>query len=345
MSVTLDPHEIAIKDGNPIWAISHLSQQFHLLDLNNLYHYTSISGFISIMQKQELWASHVAFMNDKSEFIHGKELFMQEIQRRICNVPEEEAKLLTDLCQILEQDSSDGIFAKSSKDVYSLSFSYNDDSLEMWRGYAQSGGIAIGFDRKNWSSTRELCLIRKELYSRLLEKCNNNPEEVYPEHERLFFPQRVLYEPKEKEEFARAVIGLGLEHFRFILKRSPKIAFISGTQFMSDTIFSLIPLLKHNCFCAEKEYRFVENSVERLPEQKYHVHFRERNGIILPYIKYKLVDENCRPLKQLPICSIIVGPCWKQQKVVDSVKYFLANNNMDYLVDKVRASNLPYIDT
>ena len=72
--------------------------------------------------------------------------------------------------------------------------------------------------------------------------------------------------------------------------------------------------------------------------------FRNRGGIILPYVKYKMMDLDCRPLKQIPIKEIVVGPGLKQQRAVDSVKYFLEKNNMNYLVDKVCASTIPYVD-
>ena len=57
--------------------------------------------------------------------------------------------------------------------------------------------------------------------------------------------------------------------------------------------------------------------------KKESVHYRERNGIILPYIKYKMVDRNCRSLHEMPIDKIVVGPGLNQEKTVESVKYFL----------------------
>lgn len=48
---------------------------------------------------------------------------------------------------------------------------------------------------------------------------------------------------------------------------------------------------------------------------------------------------------EIPICEIIVGPGLKQNKVVDSVKYFLEKNKMGYLADKIKASDIPYIET
>ena len=44
-------------------------------------------------------------------------------------------------------------------------------------------------------------------------------------------------------------------------------------------------------------------------------------------------------------CEIVVGPGLKQSKTIDSIKYFLGKNQMSYLVNKVHASDIPYIET
>ena len=63
-----------------------LQGQFNLFRSENVYHYTDISGFISILQKQELWASHISFLNDISEYVHGKEMFRKCIKKKIIEV-------------------------------------------------------------------------------------------------------------------------------------------------------------------------------------------------------------------------------------------------------------------
>ncbi len=53
-------------------------------------------------------------------------------------------------------------------------------------------------------------------------------------------------------------------------------------------IFLSSPLFKHEGFRREEECCFVEHLTGNIKK----VHYRERNGIILPYIKYKMVDRN-----------------------------------------------------
>lgn len=324
-------------------AIMRLVSEFELMKMKNIYHYTDVTGFISIMQKQELWASHISFMNDNLEFLHGQMLFKQALNEAMLAGSPEEKSLLSQVIGALDKKQSEGLFSKSSKDVFSLSFSYNDDSLEMWRGYGKNCGIAIGFDREHLMSTRHFCLIRKESYEELL-KVYGDPQKICPDHEEGFYPIDVLYDDMEKQKFIENVISLGLKYFNNVLKERKQTAYIAGTQFFTDIIFALIPFLKHNSFKSEKECRLIHNSVDRVNKESHKIYFRERGGVILPYIIYKLVDGNCQPLKELPIHKIIVGPGLKQKKVVESVKYFLENNSMHYLIDKVHASSIPYME-
>ena len=50
-------------------------ESIYKLSVNNvqcLYHYTSLEGFQSIMQKRDFWISNIRYMNDSHEFENGK---------------------------------------------------------------------------------------------------------------------------------------------------------------------------------------------------------------------------------------------------------------------------------
>lgn len=331
--------------GDSLSALNIIGKELGVSRIADVYHYTDVTGFISIMTKQELWASHIAFMNDRSEYLHGKELFRKKLIEKMDSVQEVEQKILQNALDSLDKEMSDSIMPTSGKDVFSVSFTYNRDSLEMWRGYGKESGIAIGFDWVKCNSLPGMCLIREEQYEALLEKYDNKPEEVCAEKNRHFFPQAVFYKDEKKNELAEKVINKALDYFRNINNDSekPELAINTVSQFLSDLIFKINPFFKHIGFEGEKECRFVDNytTFEKGQDQ---VLFRKRGGIILPYVKYKMMDLDCRPLKQIPIKEIVVGPGLKQQRAVDSVKYFLEKNNMNYLVDKVCASTIPYVD-
>lgn len=332
--------------GNSISAWNIATERFGLLCVNDVYHYTDTSGFISIMQNQELWASHISFMNDRFEFLHGKELFRNRLIQKISEVSEPEQQVLKNAVKSLDKEISDGFLSISGKDIFSISFSSERDSLEMWRGYGRECGIAIGIDSSRCHSTPGMCLIRKENYERLLDEYEGIAENVCPSRGHRFFPFWVLYDNDKKLDLVDQVIDLSLICFanqRKILNSSDLCATIVASDLLSDLIFRLTPLLKHPGFKGEAECRFVDNHVSYQDTPK--IYYRNRGGIVLPYVKYKLLDLNCRPLKEMPISEIIVGPGLKQSKVVDSVKYFCEKNNMGYLVDKIHASDIPYVET
>lgn len=336
---------ILAENGDPLSGISLLINQFNLISESDVYHYTDISGFISIMENRELWASHIAFMNDKSEYLHGKELFLKQLKGKIPSVPGREGEFLRQAARGLEDEMADGFFTASGKDVFSLSFSHARDSLEMWRGYGKNSGIAIGFDHGKCSSLPGMCLIRKEMYERLLAEYKGNQRQVRPKYEQGFIPWTVLYDDKRKLELVDSTIELGLDCFRNQSRNSRKRSFTVGVPFLLDMIFYLIPFFKHRGFSGEEECRIVEHFVKTQGNHGCNIQFHERGGVALPFIKYKMMDKYCRPLVQMPIHEIVVGPGVKQDKVIESVKYFLEKNRMDYLVPKVRASNIPYIET
>ena len=168
---------------------------------------------------------------------------------------------------------------------------------------------------------------------------------MYPKYEQGFIPWRVLYDDEKKVELVDSTIELGLSCFRNQSKANRKRGYVVGIQFLLDMIFYLIPFFKHRGFSGEEECRIVEHFVKTEGDHKCDIQFHERGGIALPFIRYKMMDKYCRPLEQMPIHEIVVGPGVKQDKVIESVKYFLERNEMAYLAEKVRASNIPYIQT
>ena len=48
-----------------------------------LYHYTGQKGLEGILGSKSIWATHVKFLNDESEFVHGWEKAWNSILERI----------------------------------------------------------------------------------------------------------------------------------------------------------------------------------------------------------------------------------------------------------------------
>src|SRR5271156_2776508 len=49
---------------------------------DSLYHYTDQKGLLGIATDKAIWATHYRCLNDTQEFLHAKDLFRAEIERR-----------------------------------------------------------------------------------------------------------------------------------------------------------------------------------------------------------------------------------------------------------------------
>lgn len=104
-----------------------------------LYHYTSIEGLLGIIEKKEIWASHIMYMNDALEF----KLFIDLLDRGLKPLLKQSDiptfKVLDACCSIMSRSGS-------QMNVCVVSFSEIRDALDQWRGYGGSStSFCIGF--------------------------------------------------------------------------------------------------------------------------------------------------------------------------------------------------------
>lgn len=129
-----------------------------------------------------------------------------------------------------------------------------------------------------------------------------------------------------------------VEYYINTRKQSDAIDEIQNiSQNIINTIEYFLPLFKNSGFKEENEIRYIWRN-----DGKRKIYFRERNGIIFPYLRCMLRDLNCQQLNELPIDDIVIGPQINQNEVKESVTYYLQYNNYEYLIDKVRLSDVPY---
>jgi hypothetical protein len=105
-----------------------------------LYHYTGQTGFLGIIQGEELHATKIQFMNDSTEFSATLSL-TRELLRTLKppNALSQKSLIYTAFEQSLQGLEDINIFAAC--------FCEDGDLLSQWRGYTgASGGYAVGFD-------------------------------------------------------------------------------------------------------------------------------------------------------------------------------------------------------
>ena len=253
---------------------------------SSLYHYTKSNGVNGILSNNCFWATKSDFLNDPNEFSH-----IQGIVDKIC---QENIKKMA-LKEMFLQDS---IYAEQEKqrDYFVLSFSKCRDSITMWSEFANKTGYNIGFRSDDiiarieeaaeiayhglvvYSTKQQMQLIRKNI-------CNYLPN--------------LLRMPLD------AILELGKQDRQ-------NETYQKACKKFQRTIEVYAMFFKHEGFAEEQEYRFIFKK-----QKDTTVHFRAKDGFMLPYIEIPLSEKN------LPIEEIMVAP----QNHID-----LAKNGMEYML-------------
>ena len=112
-----------------------------------IWHYTNEQGLLGILQSASLFATQVAFLNDRRETKYAQSLFVeaiQQIQRE--RATDHEAVTFLNLVQDAIKDDPGNPTQGTSK-FFVTSFSGDEDSVDQWRKYGKSHGYANWFSR------------------------------------------------------------------------------------------------------------------------------------------------------------------------------------------------------
>lgn len=101
----------------------------------HIFHYTSLEGFVGIIESRTIWLTDYAYLNDTRELSHGIGLIRGVIADMLKDEPEES---IQSLLNVWDRD-----IGNDKHRVCIASFSADGDSLSQWRSY---GPIALGFE-------------------------------------------------------------------------------------------------------------------------------------------------------------------------------------------------------
>jgi hypothetical protein len=135
------------------------SQGFGLVPL--LYHYTSMAGAIGILRTKQMWATHLRYLNDSQEFVHGLGIAASILHKR--------AKSRRDLpAQIILDAAAEMMSPHGWANIFVASFSAHDDVLSQWRGYSAGAGVSFGFrrDQLGMIASQNHCELRQCIYDK-----------------------------------------------------------------------------------------------------------------------------------------------------------------------------------
>jgi hypothetical protein len=267
-----------------------------------LYHYTSQSGLMGIIESRQLWATNLFYLNDSTEFQYCLELIKKRINSLHESMINEELenflkKTLVNLNNLVNDDIG----------IYVFSFSENEDLLSQWRGYCPDRlGFSIGFNANDiWESIHYQDII--------IAKCVYAPEEQNNLISRILDKTIKCYNENssklDKSDFSRRV----------------KLTF--GWD-----LLNVAPILKNESFHEEKEWRVI--SVRRISEEG--ISFREGTNWIIPFIKIPLASIN----EKINIHKIIISPTSHAELALSSVQNYIATKNVS--VGKITNSHIHY---
>lgn len=246
-----------------------------------------------------MWATHYAYQNDPSEC----QLFFEGLKKYINDYISKSDLILSNEDKEFIQHLYYGL------NIFTISFSKQEDDLTMWRGYGQNGdGISLGFDFSKLPLTRPMygedC---KE------HKCSSESEPAYLLRKEI---KECKYVDANNITIAEDACDKTL---RNIFNKDDEWKDVKQAIINNE----YAPIYKHKKYEAEGEFRIVKHQI--MPQ------YRLADNKLIPYIKVNV------PIECLN--RIIVGPCQSSSEVVMRTKSFLLTKGIDV---EVTSSRIPY---
>ncbi len=185
-----------------------------------MYHYTSLASLLGILKSRQVWASHIASLNDDKEYQYALELVYKSCRRLLSagSMPwNSRLRYFVDNFQRLARPN-----------VFVFSLSEKPDLLSQWRSYVSDGdGVSVGFSPLS-----------------LLNLAGNNAATLV----------KCVYEPATQEELIEASVGLCVKGASGDATDSElESSFLN----LSNVLSFVAPTLKHPSFVEEQEWRVV----------------------------------------------------------------------------------------
>jgi hypothetical protein len=211
----------------------------------SLGHYTDLAGLVGILESGQLWASNVAYLNDREELLHGIKCAKRALDQIL-----KDRKLVEWRDAI--RDAVNDIEEGRLPNTYAVCFCEKSDLLSQWRGYGGGEqGVCLVFDRPRLEALRK---------------------------GRRSFLAPVQYGLVSGKTHLRA----GLRKRLLSIAAEGLTAMDEGEK--RETVFEilseLIPRFKHKGFQAELEWRLVVQHATLRDAC-----FRPKRNVVVPYIE------------------------------------------------------------
>jgi len=269
-----------------------------------LYHYTSLTGLMGIIEKRNFWMSDIRYLNDSQELKHlGR--WLDGIAGRL-EQSHGPKKALTQFREWLQHR----LLVDFGPTLFVGSFTERGNLLSQWRGYCPHGrGVSIGFSP-----------------FKLIEQTQRHS----------FMIGECIYDSPTKSDLAEHVINAiisAAEHVGESSEFHPSQSYHGVFKKIDPELLRIAAVVKDDSFHEEKEWRVVSpvftNFIE--PPMK----FREAPTMLIPYMEMPLADSG----QKLPIEDIIVGPTPTVGLSMESIVRYLRRSGID---SRIASCGIPY---
>lgn len=277
----------------------------------NLYHYTTLSGLLGIIQSQKLWGTESSYLNDGSEIKYGLKL-LEDILFSFAKDKEPWAHKLVAL-------TIESLKRLHNTEIYISCFCENGDLLSQWKGYSQFGeGFAIGLEANQLSRFK-----RKHPF-------------VYIDI------RKVIYDRETQSSITRQIINTFYTDIKKLISDNPNEAdyiIDHASSALATPLEMNLLRFKHQSFKEEHEWRAIYINDERFEPMYTKPSFRATTADIIPYIELDISPSAQKDKWYLPISEIIIGSKINYDKACKSIS--LLYRNLDTDLPKLVSSKIP----
>jgi hypothetical protein len=238
----------------------------------HIYHYTTASGLLGILQSQTIWATETSYLNDSQEVKYGVDLALGELTKLS---EENNAKGEREFIRVVSQD----LQTFGTHEFFVSCFCEDGDLLSQWKGYSDFGaGFSIGLDIENYSNS--------------LTMLSNSPIRI----------KKVVYEPEIQKRILWDEFIATLGVFDDWIERYPS----NKTNIIMAAAVGLVAYIKLQlvrfkapAFSEEQEWRIIYYPlIQSVSEYKKLIKFRTAENRIIPYLEFPFPTSS----------KIIMGP-------------------------------------
>ncbi len=256
-----------------------------------LYHYTSLAGLMGMVEKRNMWASEIHYLNDTKELRLLGELLNHEIRIRLENG--------ADPCNVLIQFREwIAIRQKYGPLVFVGSYTEEGNLLSQWRGYCPHGsGVSIGFNP-------EKLIISTKPHSFMIGKC------IYDNDHKIALAKQLI----------DVVVSVANERGEALPnQKHPTQSFHDVFAELEPKLLTVAALIKDHAFREEKEWRIVSPIISNYVKTP--IKYREGATLLIPFMEVPLPKND---QQAIDIEHIFLGPTPENYLSINSISMYLS---------------------